>query len=204
MPLLPIHLPEADLSVYTIPKNGGTTLWAWVYFVRTAGQLPPGNVYDETWLCDGPVMQRKLIVRRDPVDRFISGYRNFRDKRGLTLGFDQFFEQFSSLFRTDGNIRHHFAPQSCYYPDLPLNSFANVVDFECFAETKNLIVQSTGVALPGIHFQRAEFDDFEVQEWQAAAIAQIYQCDYDAGFGDPGAWRRNLPPEDETPVTAAW
>jgi hypothetical protein len=125
MQLLPIHLPDADLSIYTIPKNGGTTLWAWVYFVRTGGQLPFGNVYDETWLSDGPLMQRKLIVRRDPVDRFISGYRNFRDNRGLTLGFDEFF----------------------------------------------------------------------VQEWQAESIAQIYQCDYDAGFGDPGAWHRNLPPE---------
>lgn len=194
MSLFPIHLPEAAISIYPIPKNGGTTLWAWVYFVRTEGQLPP-NVYEQTWLADGPLQERKMIVRRDPVDRFISGYRNFRDKRGLSLGFDEFFEQFPSLFQTDGDIRHHFAPQSSFYPNLPLESFEHVVDFENFAEAKLIIERSMGTQLPEIHFQQAVFEDFEVQEWQAGAIAQMYQCDYDAGFGTPDAWRRDLPPE---------
>lgn len=188
----PIHLPEAGLSIFTIPKNGGTTLWAWVYLLQTKSEHLPGNVYSQTWLRKGPLQKQKLIVRRDPVERFISAYRNFRDKRGLKLGFDDFFEQFPHRYQTDGDIYQHFRPQSGFYPNMPLESFDHIVDFEHFHEAKSLIEQLSGEQVPDIHYQRAKFCDFEVHEWQAETIARFYQCDYDSGFGIPDAWRRDL------------
>lgn len=51
---MPIHLPEQGVSIFTIPKNGGTTLWAWVHHLRTGGSPLPANIYREKWLEDGP------------------------------------------------------------------------------------------------------------------------------------------------------
>jgi|GEM_PF-6629359 len=189
----PIHLPQADLSIYTIPKNGGTTLWAWMYFLRASGNLPPyGKVYDAAWLAHGPALRQSLVVRRDPIDRFISGYRNFRDHRGLTLGFDDFFESFPNLYRTNENIRHHFRPQSSYYQNLALEKVDYVMNFNNFADIKILLEQLSKRKLPQLQLQQAIFSDFEVADWQAEVIAEFYECDYKAGFGVPDAWRTSL------------
>jgi len=189
----PIHLPDIDISIYHVPKNGGTTLWAWVYFLRTGGKLPSyGKVYEAAWLADGPACARSLIVRRDPVERFISGYRNFRDHRGLKLEFNPFFEQFPELYQTNANIRHHFRSQSSYYPQLDLSKVDHVVDFDRFTDAKKILEQLSGRDLPDLQLQKAEFSDFEVAEWQAEMIADFYRCDYDAGFGVPDAWRAGV------------
>jgi len=97
----PIHLPEQDLTLFVIPKNGGTTLWLWTYYLRTCGKTAEGNVYHQQWLSGGGCLANTLIVRRDPIGRFISGYRNFRDKRGLELDFNAFVNAFHQLYETD-------------------------------------------------------------------------------------------------------
>lgn len=180
---MPIHLPSAGLSIFTIPKNGGTTLWAWVYYLRCGGNLPPGNVYRQSWLTQGTVQPGTMIVRRDPVERFISGYRNFRDKRGLEMAFDEFMEKFPELYNTNRSVRHHFRPQCSYFPDRRLEDFDHVVDFENYGEAKELLEEATGVMLPEIRFQKSVFSDFTVRDWQRALIRDTYQCDYEAGFG---------------------
>ncbi len=182
MPSHPIHLPEQDLSLFTIPKNGGTTLWWWTYYLRTCGRSAEGNVYDHGWLSGGGCLGRTLIVRRDPVSRFISGYRNFRDKRGLELDFDSFVEAFPSLYATDTNLRHHFTPQSQFYPTRPIASFDHVIDFGKFHEVKEILEDYSGAILPELHHQKAIFDDFQVRPGHLEFIRSFYAEDYDNGF----------------------
>jgi len=187
-----IHIPTIDLSILDIPKNGGTTLWTWAYWLRRGGFPKGGNVYGESWLSKGDRQARALMVRRDQVDRFIYGYRNFRDKRGLRLGFVEFVERFDDLYQSDEDTRWHFRPQSRYYPEIPLAKIDHVVDFDDFASAKLLLENLSGQKIPDLHLQRAVFDDFEVDEALAAMIAESYRCDYEAGFGVWDSWRSRV------------
>jgi predicted O-methyltransferase YrrM len=180
---MPVHLPEQDLTIFTIPKNGGTTVMCYVYYIRKGGQLPRGNVYDEKWLAEGKALGESLIIRRDPVERFVSGYRNFRDKRGLRLDFDEFVGVFPKLYENDLDIKHHFRSQESYFPGMPLSAIDYVVDFHSFHEVKELLEAKSGLVLPDIHFQRSVFHGFEVKEGHLSFIREFFAKDYEAGFG---------------------
>jgi hypothetical protein len=180
---MPIQLPDQGLSIFTMPKNGGTTLWEWCYFILKREEVS-GNVYDQGWMCDGPVEKETLMIRRDPVERFISGYRNFRDKRGLTLEFSEFVRELPNLLKVDGSIRHHFAPQCEYFPWMPLEKVDHVFDLSEFSEVKEFLEERVGFELPSYHSQKSYFEGFEVTDRDVELIQQYYVNDYIAGFGD--------------------
>ena len=155
----------------------------WCYFIRM-GKDVEGNIYEQEWLYDGEVEKETLMIRRDPVQRFISGYRNFRDIRGLKLGFAEFLERLPELLKRDGNIRHHFRPQSDYFPWMPLAKVDHVFDFEDFSKVKEFLEGRCGKTLPDHHAQKSYFNDFEVTNEQVELIQEYYVQDYIAGFGD--------------------
>lgn len=179
-----LSLPESNLSLFTVPKTGGTTIASWVHFLRTDGQEPGPNVYDAHWLWDEVEQKEKLRVRRDPVDRFVSGYRNFRDKRGLRLSFADFLEKFEKLMQEQPNIRHHFQPQHLYYP-YAIEDYDYVFDFSQFPEIKKFLEQRTGKRLPAWQREKADFKDFEVTRKQVDRIREFYAQDYELGFCEP-------------------
>jgi len=148
------------------------------------GKLNEGNIYDEQWLCDGAVEQETVMIRRDPVERLISGYRNFRDKRGLTLDFPDFLRELPNLMAQNHDYLHHFRLQSSYHPDHPLSEVDHVFDFEDFPRIKSFFEARLGQALPDLHHQKACFNDFTVTEKQIDLIQNYYVNDYLAGFGD--------------------
>jgi hypothetical protein len=86
---MPLNLPDLNLSLLPVPKNGSSTLWTWGDLLRT-GEECEKDIYANEWMFDGPPEAKSLMVRRDPVERFISGYRNSWDKRGLDGGFSEF------------------------------------------------------------------------------------------------------------------
>ncbi len=179
-----LSLPESNLSLFTVPKTGGTTIASWVHFLRTDGQEPGGNVYDAGWLWSDEVQAEKLRIRRDPVDRFVSGYRNFRDKRGLRLGFAEFLEKFEKLMEEDPNIHHHFQAQHLYYPHA-IEDYDYVFDFSRFGEIKQFLEQLTGRRLPAWQHQKARFSNFEVTGKQVNRLREFYAKDYELGFCEP-------------------
>lgn len=179
-----LSLPEVELSLFTAPKTGGTTIASWVHFLRTDGQEPEANVYDAGWLWSDEVQAEKLRIRRDPVDRFVSGYRNFRDKRGLRLGFSEFLEKFEKLMEEDPNVHHHFQAQHLYYPHA-IEDYDYVFDFSRFGDIKQFLEQRTGRRLPTWQHQKARFSNFEVTGKQVDRLREFYAKDYELGFCEP-------------------
>ncbi|MDF1711326.1 MAG: hypothetical protein P1U90_03765 [Akkermansiaceae bacterium] len=116
---MPLNLPDLNLSLYSIPKNGSTTLWMWGYLLQT-GEECEKDIYANGWMFDGPPEAESLLVRRDPVERFISGYRNSRDKRGLEVGFSEFVRRFPELMASNREWAHHFRAQADFFPESPL------------------------------------------------------------------------------------
>lgn len=179
-----LYLPESNLSLFTVPKTGGTTIASWVHFLRTDGQESGPNIYDAHWLWSDEVQEEKLRVRRDPVDRFVSGYRNFRDRRGLRLNFEDFVEKFDKLIEENGDIKHHFQAQHRYYPHA-IEDYDHVFDFHQFSEIKNFLEERTGRRLPAWRYEKADFSNFEVTSKQVDRIREFYAKDYELGFCEP-------------------
>jgi hypothetical protein len=61
-----------------------------------------------------PPSMRAFCVIRDPIDRFVSGYRNriahWRDLGDEVPGINEFALELEKHCRSDGHIRHHFMP----------------------------------------------------------------------------------------------
>lgn len=182
-PSMPIHFPSHDLSIFTIPKNGGTTLWSWCHFVRT-GEIPTGPIYKHAWMCDGPPLSRTIVVRRNPIGRFVSAYRNARDIRGLEVPFDQFVREFPNIVKTSESLLHHFRPQSVHVDDRKIEDFSEVLDFEDFPLVKLRLEEILKCALPDIHLQKSYCDDFTVSDEHIELIQEYYVDDFLAGFGE--------------------
>ena len=180
---MPINLPEYDLSLFTIPKCGGTTIWEWCYYIRTGESFSKSEkdgIYSQGWMRGGP-LKKKLIVVRDPVDRFVSGYRNFRDKRGLNLDFDEFVKKFHWLYSTKDNYHHHFRPQSSCVQH-PLDHFDHVFHFSEYKMVRKFLESRTRMKLPNYHHQKSRHERPEISQGHLRYIKSFYQQDYDAGF----------------------
>jgi hypothetical protein len=91
----------------------------WGYLLQT-GEECEKDIYANGWMFDGPPEAESLLVRRDPVERFISGYRNSRDKRGLEVGFSEFVRRFPELMASNREWAHHFRAQADFFPESPL------------------------------------------------------------------------------------
>lgn len=183
-----LSLPELELSLFIVPKTGGTTIANWVRFLKTGDQKPGPHVYEEGWLWDDQVRAEKLRIRRDPVDRFVSGYRNYRDMRGLRLNFADFVEKFEGLMEEDDDIRHHFQHQYLFYP-YAIEDYEHVFDFSQFHQVKLFLESRSGKRLPEWHLIQAHYQNFEVSASQVERIRDFYSEDYARGFCEPSRSR---------------
>lgn len=181
---MPVNFPDQGLSLFSIPKNSGTTLWMWSLFIRTGKKVVDANIYDHGWMCDGDIEPESVMIRRDPVDRIISGYRNLRDKRGLWMEFGELVEKVPELIKSEWGNRHHFAPLSDYFPWMPLGKADHVFDFTDFGLVKEILEERCGISLPDYHAQKSKYDDFTVADAQVVLVQQYWVLDHVAGFGD--------------------
>jgi hypothetical protein len=95
----------------------------------------------------------------------------------------EFVKCLPELLPGDADLRHHFAPQSDYYPGNPLPEVDHVFDFEDFALIRAFLEERSGRSLPHYHEQMSYFQDFEVTDEEVELIQQYYLNDYVAGFG---------------------
>ena len=201
-------------ALYNVPKGGGTTLRSWIYFSRT-GQLAikdEGAGYiqqaSQTYkylrdigyeVCNfipwtgGP----SVCVVRDPVDRFISLYRDkiVREKRCgepiPTLG--EFCKNFANLIEAHdfphrvnpslNYLGHHFAPQSLI---LGKNKdyFEHIFKMEEIDTSLKIFLEGKwGVELPSLHCRKAEKENKVIPSTEELRlIREIYKTDYALGW----------------------
>lgn len=133
---------------------------------------------------EGEVQNETLIVGRDPVERFVSGYRNARDKRGLELDFAEFVQRFPELMAANRDWAHHFRAQWEFFPEHPLDQIDHVFDFGDFEEVRKFLEERAGKSLPRYHEQKSNFDDFTVTDQDVDLIQEYFLEDYLKGFGE--------------------
>lgn len=201
---------EHHFALYNVPKGGGTTLRSWIYFSRT-GQLAikdegAGYINQESktykylkdigyevcdfvpWI-DGP----SVCVVRDPVDRFISLYRDkiVREKRCgepiPTLG--EFCRNFANLMEAhdfphganpDLNyLGHHFAPQSLIIGKNK-DYFEHIFKMEEIDTSLKVYLEGKwGISLPSLHCRKAEKRSKIIPSTEELLlIREIYKSDY--------------------------
>lgn len=135
-----------------------------------------------------------FVVVRDPVDRFVSGYRNrichhrdlereaSRKLRWLGLSyapdFDDFVRRFSLYFRLSKAVKHHFRPQRDYIGRVisRVDRVYRIEDLEIL--TKDL-QNIAGVPVRMPRRQTGGGDvQFEVEEWHRRWIREYMRADY--------------------------
>lgn len=124
--------------------------------------------------CDHPI---RVCITRDPVERFISAYRN----RVMSLkvvkspGIQHFIDNFDK-FMKNGDIRTHFSPMWHFYGVRP-DWFTHIFDISQMAELKELM----GPQLPDFHLHRTDEQGVEkptLTGEQRLWVMKRYAVDY--------------------------
>ena len=201
---------DHGFAIYNAPKGGGTTIRSWIYFAKT-GELAlrdEGNGYINQakktskslkemgyevcnfipWM-DGP----SVCVVRDPVDRFISTYKDKiqREKRcgNPPPTLSEFIRDFENLVKTNDKphganpnlnfLEHHFAPQSVILGS-DKNYFEHIFRMsEINTKLKEYLEKRWDLQLPDLHCRKAQMSARPTPTKEDLRLLEkIYQLDF--------------------------
>jgi hypothetical protein len=127
----------------------------------------------------------RLVVKRDPVKRFVSGYTNrvlFHNKMRNKPNFEDFVSNFEKYHATYSDIQTHFKPQVRFF-GLDKSIYTHIFDTSEMHLVKELFEDTYQRKFPDIHLQQGGTDQKpEVTKEQEAWIQDRYKVDYDAGW----------------------
>lgn len=128
---------------------------------------------------------RAFCVTRDPVERFVSGYRNrilFHDEIPNKPPIGKFireFGKFASKYRT---VRTHFAPQVAFYGK-DRRIFTDIFNIKRMDEVREMFEEEYGVKIPDIQLQQGGNDiKVELTRAETEWIKDKYSLDYKLGW----------------------
>jgi hypothetical protein len=134
-----------------------------------------------------PVVDNKIriVIKRDPVKRFVSGYTNrvlFHNKMREKPTFDEFINNFNKFHKTYADIETHFKPQVRFF-GLDKSIYTHIYDVSEMHLVKELLEDTYKRKFPDLRLQQGGNDSKptvtkEQQNW----ITEKYRVDYDAGW----------------------
>jgi hypothetical protein len=137
---------------------------------------------DTVPVVDNPI---RLVVKRDPIKRFISGYRNrvlFHKKMKTQPDFDTFLDKFNYYKAKNSDIETHFRPQT-YFFGLTRDNYTHVFDTSEMHLVKELFEDTYSRSFPDIRLQQGgNHVSISLTSKQEDKIRGLYECDYTAGW----------------------
>lgn len=201
---------DNKVAYYHAPKNGSRTMLGWLALTFNPNMYEKhpeyfhprkDNVYSALRSAVGkhPLSQHDFApnsvpmvtdtdytfcIKRDPVKRFISGYRNrvlFHRELGSTPSISEFIDNFDAYlkYRT---IRVHFMPQVRFFGKDP-SIFDFVFDTENMGEVKEFLETVHSMTLPDLQLQQGGNEvKIKLTRQEEAWIRRRYADDYNAGW----------------------
>lgn len=199
-----------NFSIYDAPKIGGTTIRSWVNYYKTGnlnlhhegnGYISPtpfhySVIKDQDYVLDffEESLFERVVIKRDPVTRFISCYSDKVIKEGNISYFksiDNFLDNFYDIVKSHpqkfsdnknlGYMWYHFAPQVNQF-GYNIKYYDKVFDIsEIPTKVKLYLEQKWNIQLPEIH-TRKNLNKINLNNEQVEKVKQIYKEDYKVGW----------------------
>ena len=194
-------------NIYDAPKGGGTTIRSWIICSKggspsldgTEYNAPKGSHYkalkqDVQIIWFKKVKYPSICIKRDPVERFISCYKDKILKEGKCdrIGVNQLLDNFQRTMNKYDKLHpsgrkvkyvwYHFAPQVRQFGK-DLSYYEHVFDIsEMNTSVKEYLEDKWKINLPPVHARRGKSSTLKLTEDQIRRVKQIYKKDYEVGW----------------------
>lgn len=189
-----LDLPDHNLGICTIPKNGGTSLWHIIYMLRFGIKCAStDDVYRFDQILAGPISSRihRLVVVRDPIDRFMSAFCFLKSKKSLKheedLDLHGFIDRFDEFYRRP-DVLHHMQPQFLTAHQTPIDHFTNIIPFTDYSRIFKIIESIVNQPVARPHCQATNGPRPAINQKHERFLRDFYAIDYENGYCDPAAY----------------
>lgn len=127
----------------------------------------------------------RIVIKRDPVKRFISGYTNrvLHHKKLTTIpSIDEFIENFDRYEKKFSDIETHFRPQTQFFGK-SRDNYTHIFDVTEMGKVKELFESVYNREFPELRLQQGgNKNKVELTDEQKSWVREKYKVDYDSGW----------------------
>lgn len=200
---------DSQIAYYHAPKNGSRTMLGYLALTKDKDLFETNPeyfepVFDEVYeglrsrvqrygrhhyspslvpVAESPI---RVVVKRDPVKRFVSGYTNrvlhHNKLGGMKPDITEFINRFEYFYTRYSDIETHFMPQVNFF-GLDKSIFTHIFDTSEMSKVRELFEDTYQRKFPDFRLQQGGNDKKpdltkEQEEW----IRHKYEMDYTVGW----------------------
>lgn len=201
---------QHEFSIYDVPKGGGTTIRSWIHY-KYKGNLGIEKInkgyssqsddsykhlhelgFRVEWF--NPVPGEKICIKRDPIQRFVSCYKDKIKREGhcKNVSFSRFISKTDEIIqRHDFNhtpkvrfLKYHFAPQHKIL-GTDKSIYTHVFDIsEMDTRVKEYLEDMWKIKLPKLHCRNQSKSRYGLilTKSQRKILEKRYEKDYQIGW----------------------